>query len=269
MLKRPAIPDMLKKIKRTTGDAYYEKTKQNSGHRGLPFHSLQYTVLSSGFIRVHRVSPPQHHFSHCCKHTPIPWPLFPPLHITGINPTLGSCVSLGKSPMTSWLFSLQSQTSVSTEYCIFHALTRQLLSSHPFTPSSPCALSASKSSSHITEIRTHYVISYLSPTQPEPGTHLYLPSPVSTEKVHLPSHCLISPFVPWILSLWLINDLVLFVNPSSCISNFFLSARSFSWAWKHALPSLIFQKEHPWTAHGPPGSLLQSTLAVSPPLPCC
>lgn len=57
---------------------------------------------------------------------------------------------------------------------------------------------------------------------------LHAPSLVSTEKVCLPSHSLIPPLGPCIPFLWLSNVLALFVSPSACISNFFLSAGSFS-----------------------------------------
>lgn len=200
--------------------------------------TLQYILLSPGFTCVHTERQlHSHHFSHCCKYIQIPWPLLPPLYIPGKTPTVGSCMSLGTNQLTA----LPSVTNLFVpQCCTFRLYLPDSSCAFPFLhtlpPSCPHSLSAHTPHMSLWNQKPLCDLSYLLTTQSEPGVHLHAPSLVSTEKVYLPSSW------PWIPSLWLINVLVLFASPSVCISNFFPSAGSFSWAWKHAPPSPSFKK---------------------------
>lgn len=186
--------------------------------------TLQYIVLSPGFTCVHiELQLHSHHSSHCYKYIQIPWPLHPPLYIPGKTSTVGSCVSLGTNQLTV----LPSVTNLSVpQNCTFRLYLpgRALVLFPFFTPfHPPLPIHSQLTNTPHMSLRNQKPLrdlSYLLTTQSEPGVHLLL----------FPQRKSICPPLlgPWIPCLWLMNVWVLFASPSACISNFFLSAGSFS-----------------------------------------
>lgn len=206
MLKRPAIPDILKKKNEDKENHWWcilwkNKTKVRSQGSALPLFVMR--CLSAGFTSIHiELRVHSHHFSHCCNTFKSPDPFLVPLYIPGENLNLGQLAAClwGKIrwPADS-LHSHKPQWALNTAFFRLY-LRGQLvsfsLSSHP-----PFVMHSQLTNTPHLSLRNQKPlcdISYLLTRKSEPGVHLHPPSLVTTEKVYLPfqsnsSTCALDP----------------------------------------------------------------------------